>query len=81
MKWFFLVTGQLNDKCVNQVGKFEATFKKCKAVTVLSNAELAVTRTVQRQSMQGGSLQGNIIDNPFFLHSQMVYCRKYRFAS
>ena len=52
MKWFFLVTGQLNDKRANQVDKFDGTFKKCKAVTVLSSAKLAVARTVQRQSMQ-----------------------------
>ena len=47
-----LVSEQLNNLRSNQVDEFEAIFKKCKAVAVLSNVELANPRTLQCQAMQ-----------------------------
>ena len=41
----------------NQVDEFEAIFKKCEEIANLSNIELAVPRTVQRQTMQSNTAQ------------------------
>lgn len=41
-----------------QVKGFEAIFKKCEGFTNLSNVELAVPRTEQRQTMQSNADYG-----------------------
>ena len=53
----FLVTGELNNMRSNQVDEFEAIFKKYEEMSNLINVELAVPRTVQRQTMQSNTAQ------------------------